>query len=261
MKMLSSVKQVAVAALLGLSAGAVSAATVTFSLDYMATNLKGNFATASGGTAVPVGTLVLTDLSDLHLGDGQTGVRSTLSLPGLNQFSSGVGSVFIASYELNFPGTETLSNSNWRNVSGLGVTNIEWEENGTTGTAPNRWTPWLQEINFAAGSFVNGTTSTIDFLNGGGYDGFTVAALLGNPVENTNATLPDAYVWIRIRSTGQGIATGSNGKWWEPATFNAAGGRLDVLSVTPVPEPGTYAMLIAGLGLIALAARRRFPAG
>src|SRR5262249_8231322 len=139
---------------------------------------------------------------------------------------------------------------------------IEWDELGTTGTAPNQWRTWQQEINFstAAGSqFTNGLSSTIDFLNGGGYNGFSVAALLANPVENTNAALPDAYAWIRIRSTGQGIATGNNGKWWEPAMTNAAGGRLDVLSVTPVPEPGTYAMLIAGLALVGFVARRRFP--
>ncbi|MYM65401.1 PEPxxWA-CTERM sorting domain-containing protein [Pseudoduganella sp. FT55W] len=34
-------------------------------------------------------------------------------------------------------------------------------------------------------------------------------------------------------------------------------GMLDMVSVTAVPEPGTYAMLLAGLGLVGFAARRR----
>jgi len=81
--------------------------------------------------------------------------------------------------------------------------------------------------------------------------------LLANGVDSQNAALPNAYAWIRIRSTGGGIATGDSGKWWEPATTNAAGGRLDVLAVTAVPEPETYAMFLAGLGFMGAVARRR----
>jgi len=242
--------------------------------------LKGSFATASGGTAVSVGSITLTDLSDLSLGDGKSGVRTTIALNGLNQFSSGVGSIFISSFELNFPGTGTAGPGgielssvtpgvNWRYVSGLNVNTaraggpIEFAEDGAT----NGWgavagdPSFEQEINYVTGAFTNGTTSTIDFLNGdNGYSGFSVASLLANPVNNTNPNLPDAYAWIKIRSTDQGIATGNNGKWWEPAVFNAAGGRLDVLAIAPVPEPGTYAMLLAGLGIIGLVARRRMGA-
>lgn len=270
-------KTLIAAALAGLSFGSAHAASVTLTFDYMATNLLGSFASASGGTAVAVGTLTLTDLSDLNLGDGRTGVRSTLTLNGLNQFSSGTGSIFISSYELNFPGTSTagpglseLSSAtegvSWRYVSGLNVNTargggpIEFAENGAT----NGWgavtgdPAFEQEINYVAGAFVNGATSTIDFLNGeNGYNGFSVASFLANPVSNTNGALPDAYAWIRIRSTGGGIATGNNGNWWEPAVSNAAGGRLDVLALAPVPEPETYAMMLAGLGMIGLSARRR----
>ena len=39
--------------------------------------------------------------------------------------------------------------------------------------------------------------------------------------------------------------------------FHANGGRLDVLALAPVPEPETYAMMLSGLGLIGLSARRR----
>lgn len=137
---------------------------------------------------------------------------------------------------------------------------IEFAEDGAT----NGWgsvsgdPAFEQEINYVAGTFGNGMTSTIDFLNGdNGYNGFTVASLLGNGVNNTDESLPDAFAWIRIRSTGGGIATGSNGNWWEPAVSNAAGGRLDVLAITPVPEPGTYAMIGAGLLVLGGVLRRR----
>ena len=261
-----------------LCSGIAAAHSATFSTtyDYMATNLKGSFDVASGGTAVPVGTLTMTDLSDLNLGDGKSGVRVTISLNGLSQFGAGgnpAGSIFISSFELNFPGTESagpggteLSSAvegvNWRYVSGLNVNTarvggpIEFAEGGAT----NGWGLFQQEINYVAGSFVNGQTSTIDFLNGdNGYAGFSVASVLANGVANSNSAYPDAYSWIRIRSTGQGIETGNNGQWWEPAAFNAAGGRLDVLAVnvTPVPEPETYALMAVGLVLVGGIVRKR----
>lgn len=269
-------KQAVLGAVLAVSAAASNAATVTFNFDYLANNgvatanqaglPKGDFATASGGTATSVGTITFTDLSDLNLGDGASGVRTTISLNGLNQFSSGAGSIFISSFEINFAGTENLTNDSFRTVSGLSTSGIEFAENGTLtssglgnnyGNNPTSDPAWAQEINFTAGTFVNGQFSTLDFLNGeDGYNGFSVAALLANGVDSQNASLPNAYAWIRVRSTGLGIANDGS-QWWGTPTFNAAGGRLDVLAVTAVPEPETYAMFLAGLGLMGAVARRR----
>jgi hypothetical protein len=56
--------------------------------------------------------------------------------------------------------------------------------------------------------------------------------------------------------TREMIAYGSNqissGTW----TYTSALANLDFKSVTPVPEPDTYAMLIAGLGLIGISRRK-----
>lgn len=274
---LQALRPLTIATVLAATAATAQAATVTFDFNYMATNLKGDFATASGGTAVKAGSITFTDLADLNLGDGKSGVRTTVTLDGLNQFSSGVGSIFVSSFELNFPGTSSadvngseLSSAvegvNWRYVGGLNVNTgraggpIEFAENGSV----NGWgaatsdPSFEQEINYVAGAFTNGLSSTIDFLNGtNGYSGFSVASLLANGVQNTNTSLPDAYAWIRIRSTGLGIANGSNGQWWEPAVNNSAGGRLDVLAVTPVPEPSEYAMIGVGLLMVGGALRRQ----
>ncbi|EUJ11312.1 PEP-CTERM putative exosortase interaction domain-containing protein [Methylophilaceae bacterium 11] len=270
-------KQAVLGALFAVSSVAANAATVTFNFDYLANNgtptaatssalPKGDFATASGGTATSVGTITFTDLSDLNLGDGASGVRTTISLNGLNQFSSGTGSIFISSFEINFAGTENLTNDSFRTVSGLATSGIEFAEGGTLsssgvgnnwGNNPSNDPAWEQEINFTAGAFVNGQFSTLDFLNGEeGYNGFSVAALLANAVDSQNAGLPNAYAWIRVRSTGLGIANDGS-QWWGTPSFNAAGGRLDVLAVTAVPEPETYAMFLAGLGLMGAVARRR----
>jgi hypothetical protein len=41
------------------------------------------------------------------------------------------------------------------------------------------------------------------------------------------------------------------------AFYAAAGPFVDAISITAVPEPGTWAMLAAGLGLMAVGAQRR----
>ena len=43
------------------------------------------------------------------------------------------------------------------------------------------------------------------------------------------------------------------GGWW----LAAKGGKVSIASITAVPEPETYAMFLAGLGLIGVIARRR----
>lgn len=269
------IKTSVLAALLAVSAQA-SAKTATFDLNFIATN---NYGTTSNS----VGSITMTDLADLNLGDGASGVRVTVSLNNLSQFASGnTGAVWISSYEMNFAGTENLGNDNYRNVAGLGTNDIEWSENGCVnygsscgpssgvqagwgGTAGDP--AWGQEINFAASTFTNGQFSTIDYLNGGaaGYTGFSVDQFLANAVTNNgDANAPDAYFWIRIRGNtaqnGGGMA--SSGYWGNSITNGSNTGlnyRLNVLatSATVVPEAETFAMMMAGLGLMGAVVRRR----
>ncbi|HQC29022.1 MAG TPA: FxDxF family PEP-CTERM protein [Methylotenera sp.] len=301
-------KQAVIGAVLAFSASAASAATVTFDYNYLA-GVSAFTAAQSGNLAASqsiqkIGSITLTDLSDLNLGDGKTGVRSTITLNNLSSVGSGNGSLYISSYELNFantnnadgagseldskPGAGTNTNPNWRYVSGLNInttraTPIEFNEQGNvngwgTLTGPNATAPFNNEINFYAGQFVDGTTSTIDFLNGGDFNfqGFSVANLL--PVHNLTTDAlnpnkrPDAYSWIKIRSantaqnltpgtafapvatTTGGISTSQLGL----ITTNSNGAQLvNVLALAPVPEPETYAMMLAGLALIGFSARRR----
>jgi len=266
------IKTSVLAALLTISAQA-SAKTATFDLNFIATN---NYGTTSSS----VGTVTMTDLADLNLGDGASGVRVTVSLGNLAQFSSGnTGAVWISSYEMNFADTAALGDDNYRHVAGLNTSNIEWEENGcvsygsSCGSPQKGWggatgdEAWGQEINFATSTFTNGQFSTIDYLNGGvaGYTGFSVDQFLANAVSNNGDTnAPDAYFWIRIRgntaANGGGMA--SSGYWGNSITNGSNTGlnyRLNVLATTAavVPEAETYAMFMAGLGLMGAVVRRR----
>lgn len=246
-------KQLAsIAAAIGVSmfaAASASATTIRMTFNYMATNLTGDFSGASGGTAVPVADLVITDHGDLGIanpGGGAGGVRATFRLRqnGLSQFSNGLGNIFISAFELNFPETSECVDlpacanaedangyssdangglgNNWADAGGVPLAGgVEWAENG----ANNGWGAGLndpsfgQEYNWGNAGGMNQSTgfSVIDIFSADGRDDISVANLLANPVHNTDPNLPDAYAWIKVRSNNsadpaaRGIATN---QWW-----------------------------------------------
>ena len=90
---------------------------------------------------------------------------------------------------------------------------------------------------------------------------------LANPVDNPNLdalnpTLrPDALSWLKIRSANN-IGTGLGINPTLPGLSTAANITTGVTTqslnvLAAVPEPETYAMMLAGLGLIGFSARRR----
>ena len=56
-----------------------------------------------------------------------------------------------------------------------------------------------------------------------------------------------------------GSAPSTHLVFYAGGTSDSYGGSIDNISVTAVPEPETYAMLLAGLGLMGSIARRRKP--
>lgn len=294
--MKSIIKSSVILALLTIGTQA-QAASQTYAFDYLA-QAKTATTTSPGASLASLGyssaaSINYTDLSDLNLGDGKTGVRVTITLGNLSQFSSGSGSIYANSIEFSFPGTgegsggvEYITTANsYRNVSGNytlttgGDGGIEWDEAGSVGNGSaatgNRWKSFQQQINFAGSATVTPTFTTgekvvFDLLNGdtlnGGpnagslYDGFSVANLVSVANANASLGLPDAYGWLRLRSVDGGFATTGNFTDYmnsATATNGITTQTLNLLAVTAVPEAETYAMLMAGLGLMGAVVRRR----
>lgn len=90
---------------------------------------------------------------------------------------------------------------------------------------------------------------------------------LGTPPVSGDGFTPDHYIFSNVSSpytqiltaTGPGGASSLTG--WAPVDNLALNEeyrlRLSGVQVSPVPEPETYAMLLAGLGLIGTMVRRR----
>jgi hypothetical protein len=114
--------------------------------------------------------------------------------------------------------------------------------------------------NLSGGSIASLTLSGTNIF---GFDGDGVATYTSNYYDGTGYAGPNTSFNIVDNDNGTvyftgGLANGSSAYFSleYPASAFAQGGGGSV-GVSPVPEPETYAMLLAGLGLIGFAARRR----
>ncbi len=93
-------------------------------------------------------------------------------------------------------------------------------------------------------SFVTSGYNPGDFINVSAYNGMTLLGSVGkssNGLVNLTAWSGITSIFIDDSSTGAGFA-------YDGFNFTSA---------APVPEPETYAMMLAGLGLLGLARRRK----
>lgn len=85
--------------------------------------------------------------------------------------------------------------------------------------------------------------------------GFTFGSLSGQ-VLNTTAGAPSGNVWQQY--TGLVLLNGPTSlMFYATGKSDSLGGSLDNVTVTAVPEPESYAMMLAGLALMGTIARRR----
>jgi hypothetical protein len=71
-----------------------------------------------------------------------------------------------------------------------------------------------------------------------------------------NFTFPD-NAWLNVLYDFTATGTTTKLKFFAEGISDGLGGSLDDVSVTAVPEPETYAMIVTGLGVMGFVARRR----
>lgn len=161
-----------------------------------------------------------------------------------DQITLGGSETFITGFSVRYDANYSLAD---------GLTLRFYENNGPAG-APQSL---IYESQFNISSGVNdlnvafdGSTSvpstftyTLEFAPA---DGSSLAGLIADADVTTGSSFND--FWIK---TGPGVDD------WELQNFGAAASANFVASVTAVPEPGTVALMVLGLGGLVLAVRRR----
>jgi hypothetical protein len=111
-------------------------------------------------------------------------------------------------------------------------------------------------------------------VNGISTDGIeaAVSAIATFGANNSSANVPTGALVINVTSSLLAMQSGTNLQGWALIPFAAGTNGIDVRSsestflsqrplltvqVTPVPEPETYALMLAGLGLVGFTVRRR----
>lgn len=135
----------------------------------------------------------------------------------------------------------------WNYVGALGLTPVSLGSSTGSFDAPT----------FASGASVGVNPSGYDFVfrasfatSGGESDTFTLGDVARWTITPTSGTLmlADFVAPGGVTSTVPGNVAAH--AWLQ-------GGNTNIAAIAPIPEPGTYAMLIAGLGLLGFMARRR----
>lgn len=165
---------------------------------------------------------------------------------------------FVSSSGSNFAinantGVITTATAVPANFGGVAYTNSNPAGTGAPASTQLYYIDYSSDQLFVAnGNFNNPTINLVGAL---GVD--TIGAFGFDILANGTA-----YASLTSGITGQGglyqinLGTGAATLLGD---FGAASPLLAGLTVTPVPEPSTYAMLLAGLGLVGVAVRRRMP--
>ena len=171
--------------------------------------------------------LTSTDPSSANLGDASTGGSN------LGYGNSGLNGLAFAIDTFNFEDEPAAPSI--QILEGGDATPLAYTETGLADIRDQSYYQWVATLDYTPSGLDDamGTlTGTVDQFEGG--LSFTVATLVnGTDLHNT----PIYYGF----TAGNGLADDGH----------------NISSAVPVPEPETWAMLLAGLGLVGVAARRR----
>jgi hypothetical protein len=160
----------------------------------------------------------------------------------------GVGGWVVDSVMLSL----TQSNAAFTNDGGVAV--YFTNNDGVSLSAPSPLTYDGFAADFADAQSV--TSYTFTQVSSGTVDSYTLFSRSGTNSAGGNALmadiLADSTMTLALRETDAGVAATYAG-----FNNNSYAGPTLSISVTAVPEPEAYALLLAGLGLVGAAARRR----
>jgi hypothetical protein len=247
---------VAMATALG-AVGAAQAALPPFSVDPAAVGLAGSAFTADNLLVSNYSTVTLdsggafTESGFLSVSAAQLG-GSTFTPAGLN---SAYG-VYIA-----FTGSGTVSVGDLGQVPTFGtLTSLSYTMYGYNGSAVFDFsgnTPTESatgEVILASGSLLNGNVVTVPTGDGGGFTPSANAKL--SFVVQAPAFFQDPAMFYDVAMTSFSNTSSQVESFAGGFRIRQGGGSIN-FAATPVPEPTTYLMLLAGLGAVGFVARRR----
>lgn len=165
--------------------------------------------------------------------------------------------------------TNTQNSGSWGTYSSIvgwtGTPNIEVRDS-VAGTAQQGSNFVELDTNNNSGMFqtINGSgwhelsfwySARMNVAAGSNGLGFNFGSLSGQVLTNV-AGVSSGNVWQQY--TAQVLLNGPTSlMFWATGKSDGLGGSLDNVSVTAVPEPESYAMMLAGLALMGTIARRR----
>jgi autotransporter-associated beta strand protein len=233
-------------------------------------NVLGGASTYTGGTTISGGTLVAASTGALGVGTvqlngGTLSVNSGVTLTNPLTFTVGGGTLSgtgtfgsaatIGSNVHIAPGNSvgTVNFSNGLTLAGGGTLDFEVQSAGTgydlvsvsggplniTATSANRFTLKIISLN------LSGTPGPVnDFSSASSY-----AWIFATSAAGITGFDPNAFDYTTAGSFSNSLGVG---KFF----FTQSGNNL-ILNFTPVPEPSTYALILAGLAVAGLGYRRR----
>lgn len=168
--------------------------------------------------------------------------------------SAAQAATYTEDFNAPFPGWESGwlgTNSDLSNVYGVGAGRGNNPDGLWIGANQIQFNPSfgasIQSLNFDVASWINGTINVYSSLN----------TLIGSQTFTANYgaySLPGTYQHFSFASTS-GV---SHFDFVGNAVLgNTSIDNVNITTVTSVPEPETYALLLAGLGLVGGIARRR----
>ncbi|MBX3616948.1 FxDxF family PEP-CTERM protein [Nitrosomonas sp.] len=144
------------------------------------------------------------------------------------------------------PGSGACCNVNYNGTTSLFADGDKHGKNASSLMTPTTGGTF-SIFSLDASVYWTGATGTLDII-GNLFGGGTVTTSLSISSTWQNFLLPGTFtnlVSVEFRDSQSG------------SFLSAPGFGVDNINITPVPEPETYAMLLAGLGLLSLMVRRR----